>query len=169
MRKGIFILIIMSSMLQSCWLLLGGSDDDINFNGNNTNFEAVVMEREAFEASFEMLPPQTISKAGKIYIKDNFLFVNDVNKGFQIYNYSNPTQPIPLVYLKTLGATDVAVRDNLLYINQAVDLITVLYDTSTQSFSVIDRDRDVFPQKRAPNGQWHNTADNEIIIAWNPI
>ncbi|MFN3639756.1 MAG: hypothetical protein ACK4UK_02455, partial [Flavobacterium sp.] len=74
MRKGIFILIIMSSMLQSCWLLLGGSDDDINFNGNNTNFEAVVMEREAFEASFEMLPPQTISKAGKIYIKDNFLF-----------------------------------------------------------------------------------------------
>jgi len=168
MKTRIIILLMLCFSLQSCWLLLGGGDDDLP-NFNNTQFEPVTMQREAFEEAFEMTTPQVLTKPGKIYIKDHFLFVNDVNKGFQIYNYVNPSQPIPLVYLKVPGATDVAVRDNLLFINQAVDLITVLYDTSTQGFSVIDRDRNMFPQKRAPNGQWYNANENEIIIDWNPL
>jgi hypothetical protein len=33
---------------------------------------------------------QPIIKSGKIYIKDDLMFINDVNKGFHVYDYTDP-------------------------------------------------------------------------------
>ena len=95
------------------------------------------------------------------------MFVNDVNKGFHIYDYSNPKNPIRTNFINVPGATDLAIKGNTIYINQAVDLVTATFNPATKIFTVTNRNRNVFPQKQAPNGFQGYTKENEIIIDWN--
>ncbi|SHG03275.1 hypothetical protein SAMN05444372_1021 [Flavobacterium micromati] len=97
------------------------------------------------------------------------MFVNDVNKGFHVYDYSNPKSPVRTNFINVPGATDLAIRDNTIYINQAVDLVTATYNITTKKFTVTNRNKNVFPQKQAPNGQSEYTKDNQVIIDWTLI
>ncbi|WP_294818974.1 hypothetical protein [uncultured Flavobacterium sp.] len=132
-------------------------------------YEAITMERSEFEAAVQMMPAQAIVKAGKIYIKDGFLFLNDVNRGFHIYDYSDPASPVALGFLAIPGATDLAMRDNVLLINQATDLVTLLFDAGANNITVMHRNADVFPAMPSPNGSFEDVADNEIIVGWETI
>lgn len=95
------------------------------------------------------------------------MFVNDINKGFHVYNYTNPTSPVKLGFIKILGATDLAIRDNTIYINQAVDLVTLNYNSANNSAQVLHRNKNVFPQKVSPLGNYaYESNENNIVIDW---
>jgi hypothetical protein len=133
-----------------------------------SQYKAVVMSRENFENAVGTFAPQNITKSGKIYIFDNFLFISEVNDGFHVFNYQDPTNPIPVKYIKAPGATDLAIRNGVLYINQATDLITLKYNEQTLSFDLMHRNENVFPQKIAPDGFEQQIGANEIIVNWTP-
>jgi hypothetical protein len=159
--KKIVVIVCSLLCLNSC--IYWNNQDDFQ---PLSNFNPVIMERTEFEESVQVLPPTTINKAGKIYVKDHFTFINDTNRGFHIYNYSDATNPLAIAFIKIPGATDLAMRDNVLYINQAVDLVTLLYDTSTNQIVVKNRDRNVFPQKASPDGYIASTNQNQIVVNW---
>jgi hypothetical protein len=94
------------------------------------------------------------------------MLVNDVNKGFHIYNYADATNPIKIAFLEIPGATDVAIRNSTIYINQAVDLVTLKYDLTTNKVTVLYRNRNIFPQKNSPQGFGAYVKENEIIVDW---
>lgn len=131
-------------------------------------YEAVILDRATFESSVQAMPAQPIITSGKIYVKGQFLFINEVNKGFHVFDYQNPQNPQPLGFIQVLGATDLAVRDNNIYINQAVDLVTLTYNADN-SLTVTKRNRNVFPQKISPDGVYGVVNPDEIIINWIPI
>jgi len=120
------------------------------------------------EASVYTQPQQNKYKSGKIYIKDNFMFITDVNKGFHVYNYSNPENPLKVAFINVPGATDLAIRNNIIYINQAVDLITLEYDPLSNTINSLHRNRNVFPSKVGPNGEMAYPNRDEIVIDWTP-
>jgi hypothetical protein len=157
-----FALAIAVLFLNGCF----GHCDDCNQNLTRDPYKAVILERNAFESSVKTLPSQTIIKSGKIYIKDNLMFVNDVNKGFQVYNYSNPQNPTKIGFIQLLGATDLSIRDNVIYINQAVDLVTLTYNPTNNSIVVNHRNKHVFPQKNSPNGTFPYVNENQIVVDW---
>lgn len=162
MKKG-FIFLPLLLLLQSC--IFSTTEDDFNL----TRYRAVIMEREIFENSIQLLPPQSIIKSGKIYIKDDYAFINEVNEGFHILNYANPENPIPISFLKVPGATDLSIRNNVLYINQAVDLVTLAYQPTTNTYQFLYRNRNMFPQKESPSFDYTPLTENQIIINWIPI
>jgi hypothetical protein len=51
-------------------------------------------------------------------------------------------------------------------VNQAVDLVTLEYNSSNNTLKEKYRNKNVFPQKIAPNGQYGNTTENQILIDW---
>ncbi len=130
------------------------------------NYRTVTMSREALEASVALNGPQPIERAGKIYVKDNLLFITDVNKGFHIYAYNASGYPDEVAFLSIPGATDLAVRDNKLFINQATDLVTLIY--ANGAITLLKRNRDVFPQKLSPEGDVPYVNDGEIVTNWIP-
>lgn len=165
MKKVIVILLVFLVLFsfQSCCYYgdcYGESPEPVN------NYKPVIMNRATFEASIKILPGKNIVKSGKIYIKDDIMLVNDVNKGFHIYNYSDATNPIKIAFLEIPGATDVAIRNATIYINQAVDLVTLKYDLTTNKVSVLYRNRNIFPQKNSPQGFGAYVKENEVIIDW---
>jgi len=152
----------LSLLLQSC--IWRTNDDDIRINPDN--YKPVTMDRPAFENAVQGGTFQTIANPGKIYIKDELMFISDVNKGFGVYNYSDPANPLPIGYIKIPGATDIAVRNNNIYINQAVDLVALQYHPASNTLTVISRNRNVFPQKLSPRGSVATILPNQIVIDW---
>ena len=132
------------------------------------SFTPVYLTRAQLESSVVLENPKTTIKSGKIYIKDDIMFVNDVNKGFQIYNYSNATNPVAIGYINFPGATDLAIRNTILYVNQAVDLVSVNYNVANNTIAVTNRIKNAFPQKLSPQGFNGNPTNNQIIINWIP-
>ncbi|WP_298153758.1 hypothetical protein [Flavobacterium sp.] len=162
MRKITFIplFLFLTLSLQGCWTW------KIEDNRESA-YEPVVMNRTDFEQAVKMKVQENTIKAGKIYIKDNLLFIADVNRGFHIYNYSNPANPPKIGFLNIPGATDVAIRDNILYINQAVDLVAIEYDPIQNRIQVTNRTRNVFPQKISPDGfTYENSSADKIVTDW---
>ncbi|MFV8345421.1 hypothetical protein [Flavobacterium sp. ZB4P13] len=162
--KKIILLLLISFLFSSCWPTTDGGE-----LVNQQQYKPVILERSVFENSIALQNSQPVTKSGKIYIKDDLMFVNDVNKGFHVYDYSNPKNPIRLHFIKAPGATDLAIRNNTIYINQAVDLVTATYNSATNQFVVTNRNKSVFPQKQAPSGLNGYVTDNQIIIDWNLI
>lgn len=160
----IILVFLVQFSFQSCCYYgnCGESPEPVN------NYKPVIMNRATFEASVKMLPSKQIVKSGKIYIKDDIMLVNDVNKGFHVYNYSVATDPVKIAFLEIPGATDVAIRNATIYINQAVDLVTLKYDLTTNKVTVLYRNRNIFPQKISPQGFGSTAKENEIIIDWIP-
>jgi hypothetical protein len=145
-----------------CW---GCRVDDEPVN-RPQNYRAETMTRQALEASVELAEPRAMEKSGKIYIKDNYMFVNDVNKGFHIYVYDNAGTPAEVAFLAVPGATDLAVRNSTLFINQATDLVTLAY--ANNAITLIKRNRNVFPQKVSPDGDVASVDEDEIVTNWIP-
>ncbi|WP_158729865.1 MULTISPECIES: hypothetical protein [unclassified Flavobacterium] len=160
MKKIVFLLLA-SILFVSCWP--PNEPNEIP----RQEYQPVIITRSALETSIAFQNAQPIVKSGKIYIKGDLMFINDVNKGFHVYDYANPSKPERLYFIKAPGATDLAIKGNTVYINQAVDLVTATFDPDTKIFKVTNRNKNVFPQKQAPNGTFGYTKDSEIIIDWN--
>jgi hypothetical protein len=159
MKKTLLLLLIVFTF--SSYLRLTNDD-----SWEENQYKPVLLQRSVFEKSIVLENPQTIIKSGKIYIKGDLMFINDVNKGFHVYDYSDPKNPVRLQFIKAPGATDLAIIDDVIYINQAVDLVTITYNAITKKIDITNRNKNVFPQKKSPNGFSGNHKENEIIIDW---
>jgi len=71
---------------------------------------------------------QALSSPGKIYLKDNVLFVNETGKGIHLFDNSKPASPQAIGFLNIPGNYDLAILGNILYADSYVDL--VLFDIS---------------------------------------
>lgn len=154
--------LITSLSLQSCFY--NYPDDYVPSEPHYSSYQAVVMSRQQLEASIKMSSPKNMIKAGKIYVKDHYIFITDENKGFHIYDNSNKHAPVLTGFLEVPGATDMAIKNNTIYINQAVDLVAVSINNGVAT--VHKRIPNTFPQKISPDGWSHGAGENEIIVDW---
>lgn len=89
--------------------------------------------------------PTKLEKSGKIYIYQDFLFINESNKGVHIYNNINPSAPVNIAFLQIPGNVDLAVSNNILYADSYVDLLA--FDLSAmENIREVKRVKDVFMQ-----------------------
>lgn len=128
-----------------------------------------VMNRGEFENSVKISPPQKINKAGKIYLKDNYIFIGDTNKGFHIFDNSNPGTPLAIGFIEMPGVTDIAIREDVFYANQAVDLVTFKLKMETKEVEVLKRIRNTFPALVSPDGIHAFSDSTQVVVDWNLI
>ncbi|NBL64529.1 hypothetical protein GV828_04860 [Flavobacterium sp. NST-5] len=164
--KKLFYLLLTTTLFTSC-IFLNNSSDDFVPTGNE--YRPVVMNRANFESSVALLPPKPIENSGKIYVRGQLLFINEKREGFHIFNYENPSSPIPIAYIQIPGATDLAMREGTIYINQAVDLVTIQYGIDSQNFTITNRNRNIFPQMLDPNGFLGEHGSDEIIVNYEQL
>ncbi len=69
--------------------------------------------------------PQNLIEPGKLYIKDQYLFIVEVKKGIHVFDNSNPANPKAISFLSIPGNVDLAVRGNILYADSYIDLVAL--------------------------------------------
>ncbi|MDB5121384.1 MAG: hypothetical protein JWN56_2602 [Sphingobacteriales bacterium] len=89
-------------------------------------------------------PAMQISIPGKIYVYNDYLFINEVGQGIHVVDNKNPSYPRIINFIKIPGNMDLAVNSNFLYADSYVDLLT--FDISDPlTIKLQKRNNDVFP------------------------
>jgi hypothetical protein len=133
-----------------------------------TIYVPVLMDRNEMELAVKLEPPRPMIEPGKIYYKTPWLMIVEKYKGVHLIDNSNPENPEKIGFVHIDGVRDIAMKDNVLYADNAVDLIAIKFNESLTSVSVTQRLRNYFPKLTAPDG-WNiltNQPANFIIVAW---
>jgi hypothetical protein len=121
MRRNIFIRSTVVIFLSVFICLTYSCEDqrEVTFTAN----VPVYLSYEDFRIPVVVENSRELKKPGKIYFKDNFIYINEINKGIHIINNSDPSNPQNLKFIPIQGNFDIAIRDNYLYADSYIDLL----------------------------------------------
>ncbi len=125
-------------------LLFSSCHDEINSTYTYHTMMPVYVEMSNERARIITAEPaKPLDNPGKIYIYEDYLFINEPTKGIHILNNSNPSNPINLSFISIAGNVDLAVNGNILYADNYVDLLA--FDISNvNNIQMVKRIEDVF-------------------------
>jgi len=115
-------------------------------------------------ASINSATTTAIEHAGKLYIKDNYIYLNEVNKGIHIIDNSNPSFPKQIAFLKIPGNLDIAIKNNILYADMYGDLLAL--DITDPHHAVIKNTVNNFFAGRTWVNGHTTTFDDKVAVDW---
>jgi hypothetical protein len=101
------------------------------------------MTTQEIRDAFEYQKPIELSIPGKIYLFGNHLFVNEVGKGIHIINNADKRNPVNIGFINIPGNYDMAVKGNILYADNYIDLLA-LDISNTNDVKLVKRLEGVF-------------------------
>lgn len=123
-------------------LLLSSCEDKIyeTYTANSP----VYMSYEDLRSAVSTESAREIVRPGKIYFKDNYIFINEVMEGVHVIDVSNPSTPSEIAFIRIPGNADIAIKENVLYADSYVDLVAI--DVSDlNNMQEVGRVEDIFP------------------------
>src|SRR4051812_35673270 len=69
-------------------------------------YSPVYMSYADLRSSVKSEPAQALKKPGKIYLKGNYIFVSEVDKGIHVIDNTNPSSPQNIAFIKVPGNMD---------------------------------------------------------------
>lgn len=69
--------------------------------------------------------PLNLINTGKIYLYNDYVFINERGRGVHVINNSNPQNPINTKFISIPGNYDIAIRNNILYADNVKDLVAI--------------------------------------------
>lgn len=91
----------------------------------NVVYTPVYQPITEFRASIDFYEEVELLNPGKIYMKDDYQFVGDINRGVHIYNKKDPENPKYIGFFYIPGNIDIAIKNNTLYANAYSTLIAI--------------------------------------------
>ena len=73
----------------------------------------------------ESQAPRPLIQPGKIYRKDNYIYVNELYAGIHVIDNTTPLSPVNIAYWSIPNNVDLAIRDNILYADSLGDLLAI--------------------------------------------
>jgi hypothetical protein len=135
-----------------------------------TEYEPVYMPHEEFIRSAGFEEARELENPGKIYLLDDYLFVNEVAKGVHIIDNQDPSSPQFVGFVNIPGNKNMAVRGDRLYADSSTDLL--VFDVSDfDNPELISRREDVFDmtirQTRFPYRE--PDPSKGVVVDWEPV
>jgi hypothetical protein len=85
----------------------------------------VYMDYETLRSSVHPVSARDLVHPGKIYFKGNFLLIVEYLEGVHVVDVSDPSNPQNRIFIEIPGCIDIAVKNNSLYADSYVDLVTI--------------------------------------------
>lgn len=150
------------SLLSAAVLLLSACTKDY-VEESYTFFRPVYKTKDEVRANIKNSNAEPLTAPGKLFTKGNYVFLNDLNKGVHIIDYSNPAAPKNIGFINIPGNIDLAVRGNYLYADCYTDLVTI---DITNPANVVLKGfiEGVFPH-RAYDG-YFRADSSKVITSW---
>lgn len=152
----------------TCWMfLLILLCTSFSFRENHSyRYTPVLMDKEELSHSVKYHSGEReMENPGKIYYKAPYIYVNEQYKGVHVINNSDPAHPVKEGFIIAPGCIDMAVKEDILYLDNATDLVA--FDLNTKQ--VTKRIKEVFPEPLPPNNIYypcHDRPENTVIVGW---
>jgi len=160
-----FLLLFISFSLISC-------EDKVVTTRTFTAYSPIYMSYDDLRASVKISSKSEnveLNQPGKIYFKDNLIFINELHKGVHVYNNQNPESPEHIAFIEIPGNVDIAIRNNVLFADSYVDLVSI--DISDlNNIHEIHREKDIFQYTLPETDYQYPTAKFDetkgVITSW---
>ncbi len=122
MKKQLIILSVFVACL-SC-----DFDEQETFDFMQTYHVAVPLKTnlDTFkQEAFGVFEARPIVDSGKIYAYKDYVFVNDVGRGFHILDNSHPESPVNIGFIKLEGNHDISIKDDRIFADSYGDLVVL--------------------------------------------
>ncbi len=163
------ILFLLLAGLSSC--VTGETTDDFgNVTNRNRTVIPITIPKEELANSVHTSGPQALVDPGKIYVFNSYLYVVERYKGVHVIDNSNQFAPKNISFITIPGCVDIAVKENTLYADNAIDLVAIDISNPTAA-TVSARHPNVFPPLPLPEDVetilGHSPDPiRDVIIAW---
>lgn len=111
-----------------------------------------------------------LENPGKVYFKDNYIFIVEELKGIHVFDNTNPSSPVRKSFVKVPGVVDISISGYILYADSYVDIV-VLDVEDVNNIHEVGRMKDILPYTVPPTGNDYPMAsvDNKkgVVIAWD--
>ncbi len=151
-----FVIAAMLFLQQSC------VKDVCTKTNTYTYFQPLYKTTAEVRANIKSNAPKAVINTGKIYIKGNYIFLNEVDKGIHIIYNSNPAAPINKAFIDIPGNVDIAVKGNIMYADFYTDLV-VMDISNPLNISVAKFVNNVFPERYYYG---FNADSSKVIYDW---
>jgi hypothetical protein len=134
------------------------------YYGNNTYIPVFMKRADLDESVFYQSAVREMENPGKIYYKTPYIYVNEKYKGVHVIDNSDPFDPKRTGFIMAPGCLDMAVKGDIMYLDNAVDLVAFNLITK----QVTKRIREVFPEPLSPDNETFYKPNREeyILVAW---
>jgi len=85
----------------------------------------VYMSYDNLRQAIRQTGPSDLVNPGKIYFKDQYIFIVEEMKGIHIFDNSNPSGPVNLTYIEVPGNADIAIKGDVLYADSYIDMVAI--------------------------------------------
>ena len=106
---------------------------------------------------------------GKIYYKDNYIFIVEELKGIHVYDNTDPASPVKKVFINLPGVIDISISGYILYADSFVDLV-ILDVQNIDNIHEVARIKDILPYTVPPTDNDYPMAyvdeDKGVVIDW---
>jgi hypothetical protein len=138
MKNYVLFLLIMLLFSGCYW-----RDIEPNYEVPKVNGYRPVYISTADYEKITVTTPQALKSPGKIYIKDDYLFINEQLKGVHVINNKDPKNPQKIGFIQIAGNVDIAIRGTTMYADNGRDLVVVDVSDPAQA-KVVNRVKDIF-------------------------
>lgn len=135
-----FCIVAVIFLLQSC------VKDNCTKTYTYTYFQPLYKTTAEVRANIKSNAPRALVNPGKIYIKGNYIFLNEVDKGIHVIDNSNPAIPKNVAFIDLPGNVDIAVKNNIMYADFYTDLV-VMDISNPLNIAVSKFVNNVFPER----------------------
>jgi hypothetical protein len=169
MKKNLISILSISILIAYVVFLLPGCSKDGNKADTQkytyTVYTPVYKSRADVIAGINGYASTPIEQAGKLYIKDNFIYVNEINKGIHIINNSDPSNPVQVAFLSIPGNIDIAIKGNILYADMYDELLAL--DITDPHHAKLTNTIKNFFTERTFIGSFLANTDDEVAVDWS--
>lgn len=135
------------------------------FTGNSP----VYMSWEDLRVPVTTRQNEVLENPGKIYFKDNYIFIVEEQKGIHVFDNTNPSSPVKKTFVIIPGVVDISISGNIMYADSYVDLV-VLDLQDINNIREAGRIEDMLPYAVPPVDNDFPLAnvdeDQGIVIGW---
>ncbi len=128
-----------------------------------TYLQPVYRTTDEVRANIKSNAPVEIQRTGKIYLKDQFIFMNEPDKGIHIIDNGDPYTPKNVAFIDIPGNIDLAVKGNILYADSYTDLVAIDISNPLQ-VKLKNVTEGVFPHRQYWGGFVADTG--RVITTW---
>lgn len=124
------------------------------------------MMRSDLETSVRLeRAPREMTEPGKVYVYGDRIFVNEKYKGIHIIDNSNPSAPAKVGYIVAPGCLDMAIKNNIIYIDNAVDFVALDLASGKETARL----KNYFPERPSPDGYYDSKSgrpEGLVLVGW---
>lgn len=160
MKKAGIILIIFTIIFTGC---------EDKFTHEYMANTPVYMSYDKLREGIKQTEAKTLENHGKIYFKDQYIFLIKELEGIHVIDNSDPVNPVNTTFIEIPGCIDMAIKDHVLYADSYIDMVS-LDVSNIGNITLIDRITDVMPytlpkwDENYPIGPIEQ--DSGVVIGW---